>query len=93
MIHPAGTPHWEVVLSPESEQDLLEIYSCTAASAGQEQAEAILDKLEQTILSPDSFPLRGNIPPELEMVGCTATVIFAGKRNAEYGGILRNEAE
>lgn len=71
MTHPAGTPHWEVVLSPESEQDLLEIYSYTAASAGQEQAEAILDKLEQAILSLDSFPLRGNIPPELEMVGIT----------------------
>ena len=67
----AGTPFLQVLLSPEAEQDLLEIYSYTAANAGQEQADTILGKLEQAILSLENLPLRGNVPPELEIVGIT----------------------
>ena len=67
----AGTPFLQVLLSPEAEQDLLEIYTYTAANVGQEQADTILGKLEQAILSLESLPLRGNVPPELEIVGIT----------------------
>lgn len=35
----------EVLLSPEAEQDFLEIYSNAVVSAGQEQADMILSKL------------------------------------------------
>lgn len=61
----------EALLSPEAEQDLLDVYTHIAASAGQEQADTILDKLEQVILSLENLPPRGNIPPELETVGIT----------------------
>ena len=71
MTLPTGTPLLEVLLSPEAEQDLLEIYTYTAANVGQEQADTILGKLEQGILSLESLPLRGNVPPELEIVGIT----------------------
>ena len=67
----AGTPFLQVLRSPEAEQDLLEIYTYTAANAGQEQADTILGKLEQAILSLENLPLRGNVPPELEIVGIT----------------------
>ena len=36
MTLPTGTPLLEVLLSPEAEQDLLEIYTYTAANVGQE---------------------------------------------------------
>ena len=71
MTLPTGTPLLEVLLSPEAEQDLLEIYTYTAAIVGQEQADTILGKLEQAILSLENLPLRGNVPPELEIVGIT----------------------
>ena len=71
MTLPTGTPLLEVLLSPEAEQDLLEIYTYTAANVGQEQADTILGKLEQAILSLENLPLRGNVPPELEIVGIT----------------------
>ncbi|MFV0401507.1 MAG: type II toxin-antitoxin system RelE/ParE family toxin [Oscillospiraceae bacterium] len=35
------------------------------------QADTILGKLEQAIRSLHSLPLRGNVPPELEIVGIT----------------------
>ena len=62
------TPLLEVLLSPEAGQDLQDIYTYIAASAGHEQADTILGTLEQVILSLESLPLRGNIPPELETV-------------------------
>lgn len=65
------TPLLEVLLSPEAGQDLQDIYTYIAASAGHEQADTILGTLEQVILSLESLPLRGNIPPELETVGIT----------------------
>ena len=71
MTLPTGTKPLEVLLSPEAGQDLLEIYTYTAASAGQEQADTTLGKLEQAIISLESLPLRGNVPPELEIVGIT----------------------
>lgn len=40
-----GTPHLEILLYPETEQDLLEAYNYTAANTGQEQADTILSKL------------------------------------------------
>lgn len=66
MTLPTGTPLLKVLLSPEAEQDLLEIYTYTAAIVGQEQADTILGKLEQAILSLENLPLRGN-----EIVGIT----------------------
>lgn len=66
-----GTQHLQVLLSPEAGQDLLDIYTHMAASGGQEQAGTILGKLEQAILSLESLPLRGNVPPELEIVDIT----------------------
>ena len=61
MTLPTGTPLLEVLLSPEAEQDLLEIYSYTATNAGQEHADTILGKLEQAILSLENLHLRGNV--------------------------------
>lgn len=71
MTLPTGTLPLEVLLSPEAEQDLLDIYTYIAASAGQEQAYTVLSTLEQAILSLENLPMRGNIPPELETVGIT----------------------
>lgn len=59
----------EVLLAPKAEQDLRDIYACMIDHAGQKQADTILSKLEQTILSLENLSLRGNIPPELEAVG------------------------
>lgn len=67
----AETPFLQVLLSPEAEQDLLEICIYTTANAGQEHADMILGRLEQAVLSLESFPLRGNVPLELEIVGIT----------------------
>ena len=54
--------HPEILLSPEAEQDLRDIYAYMAAQAGQKRADDILDKLETAILLLETLPLRGNIP-------------------------------
>ncbi len=63
--------HPEILLSPEAEQDLRDIYAYMAAQAGQKRADDILDKLETAILLLETLPLRGNIPLELAVVGIT----------------------
>lgn len=65
------------------------IYTCTAANAGQAQADTILGKLEQTTLALESFPLCGNVPSELEIVGITRYREIHTIHGAEYTKCLK----
>ena len=71
MVLPTDKRPLEILLAPEAEQDLRDIYTYMADHAGQEQAHAILSRLEAAIFSLETLPQRGNIPPELEVVGIT----------------------
>lgn len=68
MTVPAMNP-LEILLGPEAEQDLRDIYFYISGHSGQEQADAILDSLQEAIFSLALLPLRGSIPWELEAVG------------------------
>lgn len=58
-----------VRLTPDAEQDLLDIHLSIAARDGAAQADAILDRLEAAVRSLSNLPGRGNVPPELERIG------------------------
>lgn len=57
-----------VHLIEDAEKDLLEIYQYIAVNDSVEQADKILDCLEETVQKLETFPLRGHIPPELERI-------------------------
>jgi toxin ParE1/3/4 len=58
-----------VYLIEEAEADLLDIYHYVAQNDSVENADRLLDRLEDTILKLSTMPLRGHIPPELERIG------------------------
>ncbi len=58
-----------VHLLEDAEKDLLDIYQYIAINDSVEQADRLLDQLEETVQKLETFPLRGHIPPELERIG------------------------
>ena len=67
---------YAVHLVTDAEQDLLGIYAYTrdndSPQKPPDQAEEMLSRLEQKILSLESLPDRGHHPPELERVAVLA---------------------
>ncbi len=60
---------YSVYLIEEAEYDLIDIYRYVAQNDSNENADSLLDKLEQTITKFETMPLRGHFPPELERIG------------------------
>jgi len=58
-----------VFFSPVAERDLVDVYAFYADEESSELAEELLRKLEGTCTSLETFPEKGNYPPELERVG------------------------
>ena len=59
----------KVILTPEAIEDILEIYRYILERDGEEQAEAILNRLEKKAYSLDKPALRGKFPDELAPFG------------------------
>ncbi|MDO8446783.1 MAG: type II toxin-antitoxin system RelE/ParE family toxin [Deltaproteobacteria bacterium] len=58
-----------VHLIEDAEKDLLDIYQYIAMNDSVEQADTLLDHIEEAVQRLETFPLRGHIPPELERIG------------------------
>jgi toxin ParE1/3/4 len=58
-----------IYLIKEAESDLIDIYRYVAQNDSVENADRLLDKLEQTIAKLEAMPLRGHFPPELARIG------------------------
>jgi len=58
-----------VHLVEDAEKDLLDIYQYIAMNDSVEQADTLLDYIEEAVQKLETFPLRGHIPPELERIG------------------------
>ena len=56
-------------LIKDAESDLIDIYRYVAQNDSVENADRLLDNLEQTIMELETMPLRGHFPPELERIG------------------------
>lgn len=59
----------KVILTPEAIEDILEIYAYILERDGEERAQTILKRLEQTAYSLDTLPMRGKLPEELVPFG------------------------
>jgi len=59
---------YKVRITDEAEQDIPDIYYYVTRNDSVAQAQALLDKLEETCSSLTELPDRGHIPPELEHV-------------------------
>jgi toxin ParE1/3/4 len=60
---------FEIVVSKEAEDDLDTIYHYIARVDGIAQANNIEDRLMAAILSLETSPLRGKLPPEMQKLG------------------------
>jgi|SRR3989338_9104808 len=58
-----------VHLVEDAEKDLLDVYQYVAPNDSVEQADKLINHIEETIQKLETFPLRGHIPPELERIG------------------------
>lgn len=58
-----------VHLIEDAEKDILGIYRYAERNDSVEQANQLLEKIEETIQKLETFPLRGHVPPELERIG------------------------
>jgi len=62
---------YRVRITEEAEQDLIDIYRYIAVHDSAENGMYVLDKLESLCSELAEFPLRGNVPPELDRIGVT----------------------
>jgi len=53
----------------DAENDLWDIYRYVAQNDSVEKADRLIDNLSETMMSLETFALRGHCPPELERVG------------------------
>jgi len=60
---------YQVRLTSEAEKDIEDIYDYIAKKDIPQNAEYVLDKLEEMILALNEMPERGNYPPELNRQG------------------------
>ena len=60
---------FQVRLTEEAERDLLEIWDYVAWNDTPEDADDLIDNLEQTSEKLSTLPNRGHVPPELKRVG------------------------
>jgi len=61
--------NYKVFLISDAEEDLYDIYNYVAIHDSVENAENLLNKLEETCNSLSTFPNRGHILPELKRIG------------------------
>lgn len=61
--------NFKVLIVSDAEKDILGIYNYVVENDSFENAEYLLNKLEETCLSLKKFSHRKHIPPELERVG------------------------
>lgn len=59
---------YRVVLLSDAREDLFEIYNYVAINDSVNNAEKLIDNLENTCLKLSQFPHRGHIPPELDRI-------------------------
>lgn len=57
-----------VYLIEDAERDLSDIYQYVDLNNSAEQADRLLQHLEETVQKLETFPLRGHVPPELEQI-------------------------
>jgi toxin ParE1/3/4 len=60
---------YSALLIEDAETDLLDIYRYVAQNDSFENADRLLDKIEEAIIKLSTMLLRGHIPPELERIG------------------------
>ena len=60
---------YSIYIISDAEEDILDIYNYISISDSIENAEHLLQKIEETCLSLSRLPNRGHIPPELERIG------------------------
>lgn len=60
---------YRINLTSEAEKDIEDIYDYIAKKDTLQNAQYVLDKLEQLILSLNEKPERGHYPPELSILG------------------------
>ncbi len=60
---------YKVFIIEDAEEDLFEIYSYVATYDSIGNAEGLINKLEETCYSLETFANRGHVPPELEQIG------------------------
>jgi len=60
---------YQVIITSEAEEDILDIYDYIAKKDTLQNAEYVLDNLESLILSLEESPERGHYPPELSVQG------------------------
>ncbi len=58
-----------VRLAEEAEQDLIDIWHYIAVNDSPQQADCVLERLEELCVGLFEFPARGHVPPELERIG------------------------
>lgn len=66
---PAGSPRYEVLLTPGAEQDLESIHDYIAEFDHPANAEHVLDELMIVVQGLAEFPERGSHPKELAALG------------------------
>jgi toxin ParE1/3/4 len=59
---------YRVFLISDAEDDIFNIYNYVAIHDSIGKAESLLENIQNTCLSLDSFPDRGHIPPELDRI-------------------------
>ncbi|MEN8191512.1 MAG: type II toxin-antitoxin system RelE/ParE family toxin [Bacteroidota bacterium] len=59
----------KVVIDPQAEQDLKEIFIYVATNDSISVADKLLNSLEKTCFNLEEFPERGHIPQELKLTG------------------------
>ena len=59
---------FEVFLTIDAEEDILEIYNYVAINDSEEKADYLFGKLQETCLSLEYYPDQGHLPPELERI-------------------------
>ena len=65
------TERFEVVIAPEAERDIEDIYRYIAEHDGLVNAARVLVGIESACAKVAEFPNRGNVPKELDRLGVT----------------------
>jgi len=60
---------YQIVLTPEAEKDIEDIYDYIVKNDSYDKAEYVLDQLEKLLAALNSNPERGHYPPELSRSG------------------------
>ena len=59
---------YQVYLSIDAEDDIVDIWSYVAGADSPAKADRLVDDIQKTMLALSEFPERGHLPPELERI-------------------------